>query len=217
MCLCATRVCCMCLCATRVCCMCLCATGEVIEAIDSISMKDWTEAKIKSLLMDAAYTSVQIHTDKRMYRESVCVCAHARAICVCMFTSLLMDAAYTSVQIHTDKRMYRQCVYVCARARARYVYVCSRPCSWTPHTPRFKSTRINVCIERVCVCARACDMCICVHVPAHGCCLHLGSSSHEYTYVYRESTRAICVHMCTCPCAWMLLALRCEVHGYTYV
>mmetsp|Transcript_44894 Transcript_44894/g.37804 ORF Transcript_44894/g.37804 Transcript_44894/m.37804 type:complete len:441 (-) Transcript_44894:171-1493(-) len=40
--------------------------GEVIEAIDSISMKDWTEAKIKSLLMDAAYTSVQIHTDKRI-------------------------------------------------------------------------------------------------------------------------------------------------------
>eukprot|EP00918_Siedleckia_nematoides_P050095 GHVU01109644.1.p1 GENE.GHVU01109644.1~~GHVU01109644.1.p1 ORF type:complete len:434 (-),score=61.83 GHVU01109644.1:264-1544(-) len=40
--------------------------GEVLEAIDGISVKDWEEKNIKSLLMDAAYTSVQVHTDKRI-------------------------------------------------------------------------------------------------------------------------------------------------------
>ena len=38
----------------------------MVEAIDGVSMRGWEERKLKALLMGAAYTVVQIHTDKRI-------------------------------------------------------------------------------------------------------------------------------------------------------
>ena len=40
--------------------------GEVIEGINGVSVKGFDVKQVKSLLMDTAYTTVQVHTDKRI-------------------------------------------------------------------------------------------------------------------------------------------------------